>query len=60
MRRQRLIEKQTKSAGEEREEIDEGMERLMGSRGGARESGWTGEKMRDEGYQKHWIGSVSP
>lgn len=39
-------------AAEGREEIDEGMGRGMGSRGRGRESGWTGENMKDEGYQQ--------
>lgn len=34
------------------QEIDEGMWRGMGSRGRGRESGWTRESMRDEGYQQ--------
>lgn len=39
-------------ATESREEIDEGLGRGMGSRGGGREYGWTGENMRDEGFQQ--------
>lgn len=39
-------------AAEGREEIDEGMWRGMGREGRGRESGWTGENMRDEGYQQ--------
>lgn len=37
-------------------ETDEGSGRGMGSGGRGRGSGWTGENMRDEGYQKRLDG----